>query len=188
MTRSRRKPSTLPIGTISEGTLIPEDLIPAYISVLEDLRLSREERKTLNAVRRDWNNAECNQDGPGTFDDDDLPNLLEDLIILLESHVPDYAYFGSLEGDGACFGIWPSIDQLEEDSIERRRYLDPNDSRGHDASVLKLDAGDPFPKAKLGSRDSYGRGFSHVMEVSDHGNVTLYRRASNRWIEVWSVV
>jgi hypothetical protein len=180
----RRKPSTLSLGTISEGTLRPEDLIPAYISVVEDLRLTKAERAELTGIKRRVRIYE--RDDDWTLEQADFD--LDELTAIIENHLPDYAYFGSLEGDGACFGIWPSIESLQENAVERQRYLDPNDPRGHDASVLKIDAGDPFPKAKLNSRDSYGRGFDHVMTVTDHGNVTLYRRSGNRWREVWAIV
>jgi hypothetical protein len=42
-----------------------------------------------------------------------------------------------------------------------------------------MDAGDPMPSTKS---------CAYVMSVTDHGNVTLYRRSGRRWIEVWSVV
>lgn len=169
--RKRAKPTTLSLGTISEGTLRPEDLIPAYLSAAEDLHLSRAERSTvrqvqarLNAVDAGrYNHAQDLEYWESCDADDDIAELAQ----ILEAHCPAYAYFGSLEGDGACFGVWPSIETLEEDAR-------------HGSEVQKINAGDPFPPTCRGD---------YVMAVTDHGNVTLYARQGNyHWREVWSIV
>ena len=158
--RHTRKPTTLPLGTISEGTLRPEDLIPAYLDALAGIRLTSAERKETRIIQahvdRDYEYPETED-----WDADEAKDWdLEALQDILSNHTPDYAYFGSLEGDGACFGVWASIDQLTDNGIER---------------------GDTLPAAN-------NRAALHFAHVTDHGNVTLYRRAGNRWIEVWSVV
>lgn len=107
--RRRRKPTTLPIGTISSGTLRLEDLIPALISALEDLRLTKAERKTINAVRRMLaDDRYFTNDWPQDVQtpDEDYDELTQ----IADSHVPDYCYFGSTEGDGAEIGVWPVHD------------------------------------------------------------------------------
>jgi hypothetical protein len=152
---TRKRSSTLPIGAISEGTLRPEDLIPAFLYELERLRLTKAERATVREV-----NALVNDQGyDGTLG---LMEMCEDLTTILENHVPDYCYFGTLEGDGACFGVWPDMDSLENDEI------------------VKVD--------DLVLLDSATEMLRYAQVVSDHGNLSLYRRAGNRWIEVWSVV
>ncbi len=145
-----------------------EDLIPALLSTLEDLRLTRAERIELREVQshqdretepndQDWDAAEERQ-----YD-------YEALCSIADAHCPDYCYFGSTDGDGAEIGVWPSLDQLEEDS---REVCEPD-------GVLKMPAGDPFPPTKS---------CAYVYEVNDHGNATLYRRAGRQWREVWSIV
>lgn len=49
------------------------------------------------------------QDGhPGNEDcQSDIVNELQDA---LDEIAPPYAYFGAIEGDGACFGFWPALD------------------------------------------------------------------------------
>lgn len=167
----RSKPTTLPLGTISEGTLRPEDLIPAYLSALEGLRLTKAERATVRLAQRECKRyaSPVSNNSVYSLEFDDL-DLVGDLTAILESHVPDYAYFGTLEGDGACFGVWANIELLEEDA--------------RDATVIKTDG----PPTRVSALPSGLRARTHWMSVSDHGNVTLYRRAGNRWIEVWSVV
>lgn len=108
-----RKPRTIGPCIISEGTLRPEDLIPAYLDVLEGLRLSREERKTVADIARD-------SDREGYYEDDD--NLPEDdisnLANILSAHCAPYCYFGSHPGDGACIGVWADLDTLDRDVRE----------------------------------------------------------------------
>src|SRR5690606_2062861 len=53
MTMTTRS-TTLPLGVISEGTLRPEDLIPAYLDALDGIRLTKAERGNLNRVRGEW--------------------------------------------------------------------------------------------------------------------------------------
>lgn len=148
----RKKPTTLPLGTISEGTLGPEDLIPAYLDVLDGIRLTKQERIDVRQIRARFNFRE-------RYEHEHESEEVDSLYHILNSHCPDYAYFGSLEGDGACFGVWPSIDLVNEE-VDRVAELPPIDRR---------------------------RSPIHIAQVSDHGNVTLYRRSGNRWIEVWSV-
>lgn len=137
MTR-KVKPQYATIGTVSEGTLRTEDLISAFAGELEyymkRLHLTRDQRKRFRELCRIANN-EANE---GLFDDG-FVNGLEDA---LNEIAPPYCYFGTLEGDGACFGFWPLVD--------------------HDG-LPKLNAGDDAP------RDLWGE---DVLLVNDHGNVT----------------
>ncbi len=165
---TRHKSTTLPIGTISSGTLRLEDLIPALASELDNIRLTRSERKTVReALAYDFDAEPSDEDLDHTNADD----LYDELTTIADNHCPDYTYFGSTEGDGAEIGVWPNVDGLEEDA----RYSQPTEN-----GIRKINAGDPFPSL-------LGR-YAHVFSVTDHGNVTLYRRAGRRWIEVWSVV
>lgn len=161
----RSKPTTLRLGTISEGTLRPEDLIPAYLSALDGIRLSKAERKTVRDVRYEWERSAVDYDG--------ADELIEDLTNIIDAHCPDYAYFGTSEGDGACFGVWADIASAQEDARGNPRNIITNDGPDDDGG---------FPGA------AKSRGLDYFLRVNDHGNATLYRRAGNRWIEVWSVV
>jgi hypothetical protein len=155
----KRTKSTLKLGTISEGTLRNEDLIPAFLDAAEGLRLTREERATVRNIRRE-SEQEGYYEGADTYRDASAD--VDTLSDILNAHCPDLTYFGPLEGDGACFGCWTDNDAIE--------------SMKHD--------GDIYQCAEL-SNDIRAR---YQLVVTDHGNETLYRRAGNRWIEVWSVV
>lgn len=155
-----RKPRTIGPCIISEGTLRPEDLIPACLDVLEGLRLSRDERKTVADIARD-------SDREGYYEDDD--NLPEDdisnLANILSAHCAPYCYFGSHPGDGACIGVWADLESLERDIEEENwRETEPEPRQGWSRRVS--------PNGRL------------VRVVSDHGNVSLYRNGR----EVWGIV
>lgn len=139
-------PKHPPLGSVSEGTLRPEDLIPAYLDVLATYAAEthdriRDEYSAVLAIIEE--------------DDDDLGDdptgyeqagyLMERLEDALSEIAGPYSYFGSSEGDGASIGFWPDIDQLEEDAR-------------HEEDVLKITDAPP----------------AYLMSVSDHGNVTLY--------------
>lgn len=169
--RRRSKPTTLPIGSISSGTLRMEDLIPALVGALEGLRLTREERKTLADVRRASEHADrvisSEAEGEDCVDywQNDAADDYDALTQIADAHCPDYCYFGSTAGDGAEIGVWPSWDGLRDAE--------------HDRTLTRVDGALPIP---------FSRHITHALQVNDHGNATLYRRAGRRWLEVWSIV
>lgn len=173
----RMKPRTLPIGSISSGTLRPEDLIPSFLWEAERLRLTREERATVREIRKRFDalpsgNRWNGHDEPAIDWTDDQHDIaaddLERLQDLLSNHVPDYCTFGAHEGDGADFGVWPTLDFHDRASME--------------AEGIHV-SGDTPTNSEHGAR-----GASHWLYVNDHGNCTLYRRAGRTWKEVWSIV
>lgn len=80
-------------GSIINGTLRTEDLLPAFCEELRMLRgaLPKSVLRDLSAVKR----------GELTGED-----VLDGLFDLLEEYAPPYAYFGANEGDGSAFGFW----------------------------------------------------------------------------------
>ena len=74
------------LGSISTGTLRPEDLAPVFIEEL----LSR------------------------GVDAGDVPEDMDGLYNALDNICPPFVYFGTLEGDGADFGFWVDWDRLNE--------------------------------------------------------------------------
>lgn len=92
------------IGSISHGTMRPEDLIPEFIYTLK--QLDTEKKYTELIIE-----AEAITD----FDSDDASELLnEDLFNALNDMAPPYFYFGSHPGDGSDYGFWLSEDSLED--------------------------------------------------------------------------
>jgi len=107
------------IGSISTGTLRPEDLLPVFIEALTALG------GTLPADIECGTHLEYTNlpsyDKVGVIDDDDGFWRSEEaqwdvdaLTDALQSHCPPFVYFGTLPGDGADFGFWPDMDSLHE--------------------------------------------------------------------------
>lgn len=149
------------LGSISHGTMRPEDLIETFADVLESLDVDKAYTDLIQ---------ECNammgrlDEGDLTEKEiDDLGYLInEQLFDALNEFCPPYTYFGAHPGDGADYGFWPAIDALQED-------LDQAIDITIEGNEYKL-----LPDDGL------------LVEVSDHGNVTLYQIATGP--EIWSCV
>lgn len=162
----RTKPRTLGIGTVEHGTMRPEDLIPSFLWEAKHLRLTRRERQDVNDIEK-------RSDAEGYYEqeNEDVDIDLERLFDILNDHTPDYCYFGSHPGDGSDYGCWP-IEELLDDAHQG----------GYDGFVWRLRENEHPTEADI------GKDYTHALAVNDHGNATLYRRAGNRWREVWGCV
>lgn len=106
----RSKHTHLSIGTISHGTMRPEDLIPEFLDALDGIRLSKRDRNHVRAIR-------ARSEKPGYYETDEAHwDLDEDLWELLSAYAPPLCYAGSTEGDGSDYGIWPILD--DEDTLK----------------------------------------------------------------------
>jgi len=94
--------TTFRLGSVSSGTLRPEDLIAAFAAALDDL----EPRSAVAAEAQEYD--------PETADPDVGNLLLEELFEALDDLAPSYCYFGAHDCDGADFGFWPCIDAIDE--------------------------------------------------------------------------
>lgn len=88
-------------GSISSGTMRPEDLIPVFVNELRALRGALP-LDICKRVRRAHRFA--------AVDD----SLVQDLADALNEFAPAYGYFGAHEGDGADYGFWLSRDAMDE--------------------------------------------------------------------------
>lgn len=118
----KRQPHNM--GTISHGTMRPEDLIPTFTDWLESQKpLRREHRKMLTA----WKNE----------DEYDGETFLEDLFDALGEYAPPYFYFGAHPGDGSDYGYWLSDDfQNEFEGLQVEDLTDV--PRGYTGEVLHV--------------------------------------------------
>ena len=83
------------LGSISHGTMRPEDLIPDFVSQLQSLD-----------TRGDYAELVKEADAIEDFDSEDAGYVLEELFDALNTFAPDYCYFGAHPGDGADYGFW----------------------------------------------------------------------------------
>lgn len=101
-------------GTISWGTLRPEDLIPAFMGELE-----RRDPTAASAVTNEYSEegwpysmAGLHYGDPFADVQEELaPYLMEDLFNALNEAAPEGCYFGASEGDGTDFGYWEVLPQ-----------------------------------------------------------------------------
>lgn len=92
-------------------------------------------------------------------------HVLDELYYALNELAPPYVYFGGTDSDPACIGWWPDFFALGEDI--------------RSGEVPQLGVGDLPPKDYSG----------FVVEVTDHGNVSLVEYKSGRYVrEVWGCV
>lgn len=84
-------------GTVSEGTLDPNELIPKFLAVLD----------SLDPAEAALIRADAEALGRGEADGYDELDLLAELEDALNDCAPEGYYFGAHWGDGADFGFWP---------------------------------------------------------------------------------
>jgi hypothetical protein len=137
MTRKAR------VGSISTGTLLTADLVDAFANELAYLDAQAHAETIAKASA--W--LELDEE---ERDDEEGGWILEALTDDLDALAPPYCYFGTLEGDGADFGFWPSWSSIEElphitDDADAKDFADQARELGEDCKF-----------------------------VNDHGNVTVY--------------
>ena len=178
-----RKRIDYPIGSISSGTMRPEDLIPLFTSELEyrlkhGPTVSRATRKAHTALVREINARILDE---REFEDIDLgiegmaDYDLESLFDALDAYAAPKFYFGAHPGNGSDYGYWLS-ETWDEDFVP---VIDLQNEGwpGYSAGIKVSDLADV---------PAWFRG--EVAVISDHGNVTLYVKTARTLREVWSIV
>jgi hypothetical protein len=97
------------LGSISEGTLRSEDLIPAFLDTLELYA-----PEVAQAIKKEYNYEV--EDVEFDFKSENADYLLEKLFNALEEIAPEGSYFGANQGDGADFGFWSEEEELDEEA------------------------------------------------------------------------
>lgn len=87
-------------GAISNGTLRTQDLLRTFADEIE----------RIHPFNTSAFVAECREAADAldaeTLTEHDAALVLSEAFSRLEDYAPDDMYFGTLEGDGACFGFW----------------------------------------------------------------------------------
>lgn len=120
------------IGSISTGTLKPEDLIETFVYELRQQRpLHREHRAILRSVEGNMRRMKS----PAYFTTEQPRWDVDALIDALEAYAPEGFYFGSHPGDGADFGYWLAESYI--DDFDGLRVDDTADvPKGYTGQVL----------------------------------------------------
>ena len=95
------------IGPISEGTLRSEDLAEAFVSECERLGIAHTPDGYADVAELREQITDYAED------EDELSYATEAATEILEAVAGGWLYFGASEGDGACFGFWPTDEALE---------------------------------------------------------------------------
>lgn len=171
MTFTKRRPGTLPMGTYANATTKTEDWINGLRWALDRTHLAKQDRASVRRLLREYDALD--REDWDQFHETADP-ILDELREIADNYTPPYAYLGTLEGDGAEFGVWASIESLQ-DAIR-------------DGDVWKAcPRGDGYSKPGT-IRLDVPRGDLYVV-VSDHGNVSLYQsQGKDRAREIWGVV
>jgi hypothetical protein len=95
-------------GTISHGTLRPQDLLPRFLEALYalDPKAAEPYGVTPDGFPPIPDHA-LEDEGAEWWDTEDCAYVLERVTEKLEESAPEGTYFGTLEGDGSDFGFWP---------------------------------------------------------------------------------
>jgi hypothetical protein len=160
--------STMPyasIGTISSGTLGTVELANTFAQALNMLARKDDDTQRKAATNKALA-AALDVLAKDPVDESALSEFVNEIAPdLFSAYCPPFTYFGAHPGSDSDFGVWPSVESV----LEAVRDKD---------GVVKVNAGDAWP--------SLAPDVEYVVEVNDHGNVTLFQRASRE--EIWSCV
>ena len=101
---ARHQERRFQIGSISSGTMRPDDLIPTFLS---ELRYQMRHRRIKDHARlyREITKA---SEAEGYYESEDADCDLDSLFNALDEYAGPYFYFGAHPGDGADYGYWLS--------------------------------------------------------------------------------
>jgi|GEM_PF-853599 len=100
---------------LSNATMREEDLIPSFLGFLNAIVEECEIQGEVNAIEEEVTQLE-REDGDYKEEYREQASwiLNEDIWDLLQEIAPEFTYFGSHEGDGACYGFWTDDESLQD--------------------------------------------------------------------------
>ena len=157
---------------VSSDTLRPEDLLPKFWQVAEQLTASIS-ADTLASLER----LVGEESSESNWSDEEASETLQELFDVLDAAAPVGFGFGASEGDGACFGFWLGEDW--QDALEVLG-LDGDDPAGGASLIsdLELDGIDPenVEDAYCGRAAGYSEeraGADYAQELAEELGVKL---------------
>lgn len=95
------------LGTVSHGTMRPQDLIPAFLSELERLDPAAYQQVMIpGAGFPAVPNHALEDEDADWWQSEDCGFVLDELFDALNEFAPEGAYFGAHPGDGSDYGFW----------------------------------------------------------------------------------
>lgn len=101
------------LGTIIHATLRNQDLIPAFLDAISEYAPAEYEQIMATPFSMPPAYAMEDEDSEW-WDSEEAYEFCYDLMDILSTYSPPYAYFGAHPGDGSDFGFWPLEEALEE--------------------------------------------------------------------------
>ncbi len=147
-------------------TLRPEDLLPKFWSVAEVLALAANKPEVLSPATLASLAKLVGEDSrEADWDDAEACQTLEELTGALQELAPVGFYFGSQEGDGACFGFW--LDESWAEALEHFGFGD-DDPCGWADLIAELDADGIDPETVEDSYCGRADGWSEERAGADY--------------------
>jgi hypothetical protein len=147
-------------------TLRPEDLLPKFWSVAEVLALAANKPEALSPATLASLAKLVGEDSrEADWDDAEACQTLEELTEALQELAPVGFYFGSQEGDGACFGFW--LDESWAEALEHFGFGD-DDPCGWADLIAELDADGIDPETVEDSYCGRADGWSEERAGADY--------------------
>ena len=106
--------NTLQPGVLIEGTLRPQDLLPAFLDALHQVAPATYDQVMFGSGHCPIPSYALEDEGADWWTSGDAVWLLEDLAEALNQRAQqDEMYFGPMETDPACWGFWLVLDEDE---------------------------------------------------------------------------
>lgn len=139
------------LGTVSSGTMLKEDLIPAFIDTLRQHNHEHALIAEYDAL------PNCEWDELTEEQQEQTDCMLDELFDALNEYAPPFCYFGAHPGNGSDYGFWFDSDALDD----ARRYGECIEIKDH------IDAEEVAQLIAAAGADC-------ACYVNDHGNATIY--------------
>ena len=114
-------------GTVSEGTMRPQDVLPAIMGVLAEYRPSAfnmiqyelafgDDTRFTQCQASIVYSEMCRNDNHPYWDSEDVSWIINELAWdAMNDIAPEGYYFGSHPGDGSDYGFWQCEDGMEDE-------------------------------------------------------------------------
>lgn len=164
--------------SISHGTLLTEDLLPKFLSVLDDAGHPKHEElweaTMLCSSAKKYCEESLAPDYVINWFEDELDFLLNERVWpAMDDIAPEGCYFGAAAGDGTDFGFWEIVNENnpEDDDYYTNDYVEFYTVGGGNKLVVKVGELEDYRKVLLDKMKKDGW-YPNVWHISNYGNLT----------------
>jgi len=105
----------VPLGTVIHGTLRPQDLLPAFVELIDFVAPAVAAQIMVNGGAIPAHAAEDEYDE--WWESDECQHRVEEMFDVLNDYAPEGYVFGAHPGDGSDFGFWPDYADYYAESV-----------------------------------------------------------------------